>query len=106
MKEEDPVGELADNIRRMVELKDERIAVLEAENSKLRIERRGFQIMARRMVISHDPCFRSMVIEEGKYERAGGDVPCPECRHLYVEHPQLAGLPTIHLLCSGAIVKL
>ena len=72
---------------------------------KLKIERRGFQIMARHMVLSHDPgCYRS-AIDDGKYERAGGDVECGECRHLYVEHPELPGLPTFHILCCGEIVK-
>lgn len=85
--------------------KDEKIKALEAENQKLKIERRGFQIMARRMMDGVDPGFWQAAMEDGKYERAGGDVECTACRQTYVEHPQLPRFPTFHMLCSGDIVK-
>lgn len=76
--------------------------------SKLKLERRGFQVMARKMMEINDPGFwRSWrsAMAEGKYERAGGDVECQDCRIAYYEHPQLPGFPTFHMICSGEIVK-
>lgn len=65
---------------------------------------RGFQIMARKM-LEADPGFWTKLMEDGKYERAGGDVECQNCRMPYFEHPQLPGFPTFHMVCSGAIYK-
>jgi hypothetical protein len=65
---------------------------------------RGFQIMARKM-IEADPGFWTKLMEDGKYERAGGDVECPDCRLTYYEHPEVPGFPTFHIICSGAIYK-
>lgn len=73
--------------------------------SKLRLERRGFQIMARKMAGCIDPVTLRSTLDDGKYERAGGDVECRHCRLVYVEHPELPGFPTFHLICSGEIVK-
>jgi len=76
------------------------------ENDRLKVERRGFQIMARRMLESQNPGFWRAAMEDGKYERAGGDAECQECRQPLVEHPQLPGFPTFHMICRGEIVKL
>lgn len=76
-----------------------------AITSKLNHDRRGFQIMARKMVEVAGRDFWQKAMEDGKYERAGGDVECPACRQLYFEHPQLPGFPTFHLICSGEVVK-
>lgn len=73
--------------------------------SRLQAERRGFQIMARGMFGLAKAALWRDQMEEGKYERAGGNVDCVSCRRLYVEHPELPGLPTFHMLCSGKIVK-
>lgn len=73
--------------------------------SKLRIEKRGFQIMARQMMQGVDPGFWQAAVADGRYERAGGDVECPTCRLAYVEHPELPRFPTFHMICSGDIVK-
>lgn len=72
---------------------------------RLRAERHGFQIMARMMLLGHDPGFYLSALDEGKYERAGGDVECAACRIPYKEHPELPRLPTFHMLCSGDVVK-
>lgn len=99
------MGELTEAVRRMLELKDERIQALEAENQKLKGERRGFQIMARQMMVGIDPGFWKSALQDGKYERASGDVECLVCRLAYYEHPQLPGFPTFHMTCRGEIVK-
>lgn len=75
---------------------------LVAEVRRLRLEKRGFQVMARKML---DQCLWQPMMEEGKYERASHDVECPDCRRIYAEHPQLPGFPTFHMLCSGKIIK-
>lgn len=72
------------------------------EVRRLRLERRGFQIMSRKML---DQCPWAPAMEEGKYERASADVECVHCRRTYTEHPQLPGLPTFHMICDGKIVK-
>lgn len=72
------------------------------EVRRLRLEKRGFQVMARKML---DQCLWQPMMEEGKYERAGGDVECSYCRCTYIEHPELPCFPTFHMLCSGKIVK-
>lgn len=72
---------------------------------KLTVARRGFQIMARQMVLCQDPGFYLAAMDEGNYMRAGGDVECAQCRLPYVEHPELPRFPTFHVLCSGEIVK-
>jgi hypothetical protein len=96
------MGDLTDAVRRMLELKDEKIQALEVENRKLKTQRRGFQIMARQMIVWTGWMAK---MNEGKYERAGGDVECEKCRQVYYEHPQLPGFPTFHMLCRGEIVK-
>lgn len=73
--------------------------------SRLKLDRRGFQIMARRMMDGNDPGFWQAAMEDGKYERVGGNAECPDCRIAYYEHPQLPGFPTFHMICSGDIVK-
>lgn len=73
-----------------------------SEVDRLNLRCRGFQVMARKML---DQCLWEPMMEEGKYERAGGDVECHTCRLLYCEHPELPKYPTFHMLCSGAIVK-
>jgi hypothetical protein len=83
-----------------------RVIALEAEAGRLRLGRRGFQVMARNMALHADAGFWLSAIEDGKYERAGGDVECELCRQMYIEHPQLEGYPTFHLTCKGEIVKL
>lgn len=76
-----------------------------AQIARLRVERRGFQIMATKMFGLTGAALWRDKMEEGKYERAGANVECGSCRRLYVEHPELPGLPTFHMLCSGEIVK-
>jgi hypothetical protein len=78
---------------------------MQGEIERLRLERRGFQLMARNMILHADPGFWMAAIEEGKYERAGGDAGCRVCRLAFFEHPQLPNLPTFHMLCNGNIVK-
>lgn len=73
--------------------------------SRLEVHRRGFQIMARCMFGLAKAALWRDQMEEGKYERAGGDVDCVSCRRLYLEHPELPGFATFHMLCSGQIVK-
>jgi hypothetical protein len=73
--------------------------------SKLKLERRGFQIMARKMMDGNDPGFWRAAMEDGKYERVGGNAPCSDCGVVYYEHPELPGFPTFHMICSGDIVK-
>lgn len=78
---------------------------LQKEADKLKIEKRGFQIMSRRVMEAASLGFAKSAIDEGNYARAGGDVECQFCRQPYVEHPEISGFPTFHLLCSGAVVK-
>jgi hypothetical protein len=79
------------------------VEALQAENDKLKLDRRGFQIMARKVA---GQCFWEPMMDAGKYERAGGDVECPDCRQTYVEHPELPNFPSFHMVCSGKIYKL
>lgn len=72
---------------------------------KLKLERRGFQVMAREMFKGIDPGFWQSAMEAGKYDRASGDAECTDCRMVLREHPQLPNLPTFHMLCNGEIVK-
>lgn len=69
---------------------------------KLDDKTRGFQIMARCMLLRPD---WGPLLEEGQYERVGGDAECKICRLAYFEHPQLPGLPTFHMTCEFKIVK-
>lgn len=73
--------------------------------AKLWVERRGFQLMAIRMFDLTRAELWQGRMEEGKYWRAGGDVECTLCRRPYMEHPELPGFATFHMLCSGEIVK-
>lgn len=73
--------------------------------AKLARERRGFQLMAGEMFNGNDPGHWMSMMEEGKYERSGGDVECKACGVLYYDHPELPKLPTFHMLCDGRIVK-
>jgi hypothetical protein len=66
---------------------------------------RGFQLMARHMFEWADERPWLAAMEDGKYERVGGDVECKVCRQTYFEHPQLPNLPTFHIICGGTIVK-
>lgn len=75
------------------------------EIQKFRLERRGFQIMARNMLQATDPAWWQAAMQDGKYSRAGGDVECTICRLTYVEHPEIPGFPTFHVLCIHDIVK-
>ena len=65
---------------------------------------RGYQIMSRKMAGMllldrlHIDCQEAM--------RAGGDVECEDCRLPYFEHPQVADMPTFHILCNRKVVKL
>jgi len=73
--------------------------------AKLKVERRGFQLMACRMIdiVAHSSLIDDL--EAGKYERASGEVECSECRLLYRQHPQIPKMPTFHITCLGKIVK-
>lgn len=81
------------------------VEALQAEAGKLIFERRRFQVMAREMFKKIDQNSWKAAIEEGKYERVGGDAECSICRLTYLEHPELPGFPTFHLVCNGKIVK-
>lgn len=72
---------------------------------RLKLRCRGFQVMAREMFHAIEQAWWLAAIEDGKYERAGGDVECHTCHLLYYEHPELPKYPTFHMLCSGEIVK-
>ena len=82
------------------------VSGLQEEADKLKAERKGFQVMAREMFKGIDQGFWRAAIEDGKFERAGGDTVCRDCQIAYVEQPQLSGSPTFHMLCSGEIVKI
>ncbi len=72
---------------------------------KLKLDRRGYRLMACRMI---DIVANSSLmddLEAGKYERASGEAECSECRLLYREHPQVPKMPTFHITCLGKIVK-
>jgi len=73
--------------------------------AKLKNQRRGFQLMAYRMIDIVSSGVLMSALEAGKYERASGEVECSECRLLYREHPQIPKMPTFHMLCLGNIVK-
>jgi hypothetical protein len=77
---------------------------LQTEADKLKLEKRGFQIMTRKVADAMAAPLKQLVLD-GKYERAGGDVECEICRLKYFEHPQVPDLPTFHLICSGSVVK-
>ena len=83
----------------------ETISKLNLEISKLSRERRGFQVMARHMVMVVSSGALLSDLENGKYERVSGEVECQDCRHLYLEHPHIPKMPTFHILCNGKIVK-
>jgi hypothetical protein len=80
------------------------IEALQGEADKLKLEKRGFQIMTRRVADATAASLKQLVLD-GKYERAGGDVECDTCRLQYFEHPQIPEFPTFHLICSGKVVK-
>lgn len=82
-----------------------RVIALQEEADKLKSERRGFQIMARKLATWSSQHWE-MLMDDGKYERCGTDAECSECRQTYIEHPQLEGFPTFHIICTGKIVKL
>jgi len=77
---------------------------LQTEADKLKLEKRGFQIMTRKVADAMATPLKQLVLD-GKYERAGGDVECETCRLRYFEHPQIPDFPTFHLICSGSVVK-
>jgi len=81
------------------------IEALQAEADKLKLEKRGFKIMSRKIMEAASLGLGKLAIDEGKYERAGGDAECRYCRLPYLEHPELDGFPTFHLICSGEVVK-
>jgi hypothetical protein len=82
-----------------------RVIDLQADVDRLKLERRGFQIMARKLA-TYSSQHWEWLMDDGKYERCAGDAECSECRHVYLEHPQLEGFPTFHVTCNGKIVKL
>lgn len=74
--------------------------------SCIKLDRRGFQRMARNMFAGLDPGGWRSKMEAGNYVRAAGNAECKGCGMLYLEHPQLPDLPTFHLLCTFEIVKI
>jgi hypothetical protein len=98
-------GKLSPQRAEVVEKLKKLFEVQIVEIRKIREERRGFQIMARNMMMHANPGFWLAAMEEGKYDRASGEAECSVCRQVYMEHPQLTDLPTFHMLCSGEIVK-
>lgn len=81
------------------------LSCITEERDKLKLERRGFQLMARRMVDIVASGVLTTDLEAGRYERVSGEVECSECRLLYREHPQIPKMPTFHITCLGKIVK-
>jgi hypothetical protein len=74
---------------------------------KLKLARRGFQIMAGTIFKEMVPRdFQTVAIRDGQYERAGGDAECPVCRLPLVEHPEIPGFLTFHIVCDHRTVKL
>ena len=78
---------------------------LQKEADDLKIEKRGFQIMSRKIAEISAPGVFESAIENGNYDRVGGDVQCETCRRPYFEHPQIDRFPTFHLICRGKVVK-
>lgn len=70
----------------------------------LRKKARGYQVMARKM--AGMILLERLHIDSQDAMRAGGDVECEVCRLPYVEHPEIADLPTFHILCNRKVVKL
>jgi len=62
-----------------------------------------FKRMAQKMAALTDAALRAI---GGDYVRAGGDAECLECLLPYIDHPDILGLTTFHLICNGQIVKL
>lgn len=89
-------------MKNYVDRLEKEAGTLRAEVAKLKLERRGFQVMARHMV-AHGAGAYAIVC--GAYERAGGNAVCPTCRLELMEHPQVNDYPTFHVLCDGSIVK-
>lgn len=44
--------------------------------------------------------------QEGDVDRAGADCICEICGHKYIEHPQIAEHPELHVTCAWQIYKL
>lgn len=78
---------------------------LQQDVDKLRRERRGFQLMARAMCEGVDPAWWTSLMEEGRYERAAGNAECARCGIVFLDHPEVPGFPTFHMLCDHTIVK-
>jgi hypothetical protein len=81
------------------------VKALQEEADKLKLERLGFQLMARRMVDIVASGVLTADLEAGRYERGSGEVECSECCLLLREHPQIPKMPTFHITCLGKIVK-
>lgn len=50
--------------------------------------------------------FPALPFDESTWFRAGGDVVCDACGMLYYDHPIEPDMEILHVLCSGARVKL
>lgn len=62
---------------------------------------RCYQRMARRMAA----LIPRSQIRIDDFIRADGRVICEECGLNYFDHPELMGMPTFHLLCTGLVIK-
>lgn len=80
------------------------VEALQAEADNLKLEKRSFQIMSRKMADVAADAAKEM-LADGEYERVGGDAECETCRIKFADHPQILGFPTFHLICSGKVVK-
>lgn len=74
----------------------------ECEVDRLEVIIRRYKRMAREMA-AQVPIDRDALLD---CMRAAGDALCSVCGLEYIEHPQLANLPTFHLTCAGKVVKL
>jgi hypothetical protein len=74
--------------------------------AKLKLERRGFQVMIRHIFELVPREYQTVAIGEGRYERCGGGAECQKCRLPLIEHPEIPGFPTFHVTCDHRTVKL
>lgn len=45
-------------------------------------------------------------VDQGEIVRAGGDVACDHCGHLYYDHPAVVGFEWLRRACDGRLLKL
>jgi hypothetical protein len=73
---------------------------IEYQGVEAEVRWRCYQRMARRMAALIP---KSQI--EMDFERADGRCVCQECGLYFLDHPEVANMPTFHILCSGRTVK-